>query len=65
MSDDRYANIYAAAGPVLQCMLEISTQTGAREGMIFDIWIGDFDDDEIRLRVTKKHNSAATRPRPT
>lgn len=33
VSDDRYAEIYAAASPILQCMLEISTQTGAREGM--------------------------------
>lgn len=56
MSDDRYAEIYAAASPILQCMLEISTQTGAREGMIFDIRIGDFDDQQITLRVTKKRN---------
>lgn len=56
VSDDRYAEIYAAASPILQCMLEISTQTGAREGMIFDIRIGDFDDGQITLRVTKKRN---------
>ena len=56
VSDKRYADIYAAASPVLQCMLEISTQTGAREGMIFDIRIGDFDQDQIELRVTKKRN---------
>jgi integrase len=56
VSDERYAEIYNAASPVLQCMLEISTQTGAREGMIFDIRIGDFDDDHIDLRVTKKRN---------
>ncbi|MGJ7608740.1 hypothetical protein ACSFA7_30690 [Variovorax sp. LT1R20] len=31
VSDERYAEIYNAASPVLQCMLEISTQTGARE----------------------------------
>ena len=37
VSDDRYLEIYEAASPILQCMLEISTQTGAREGMIFDI----------------------------
>lgn len=57
VSDIRYADIYGAAGPVLQCMLEISTQTGAREGMILDIRLGDFDDNEIRLRVTKKRNA--------
>lgn len=56
VSDERYAEIYNAAGPVLQCMLEIATQTGAREGMIFDIRIGDFDGDGIELRVTKKRN---------
>lgn len=56
VSDRRYADIYNAASPVLQCMLEISTQTGAREGMIFDIRIGDFDADQIELRVTKKRN---------
>jgi integrase len=56
VSDDRYDEIYAAASPILQCMLEISTQTGAREGMIFDIRIGDFDDEQITLRVTKKRN---------
>ena len=37
-------------------MLEISTQTGAREGMIFDIRIGDFDPEQIELRVSKKRN---------
>ncbi|SEA49688.1 tyrosine recombinase XerC [Variovorax sp. YR216] len=56
VSDKRYADIYAAASPVLQCMLEISTQTGAREGMIFDIRIGDFDEHQLELRVTKKRN---------
>ncbi|SDX16050.1 Site-specific recombinase XerD [Variovorax sp. YR634] len=56
VSDQRYAEIYSAASPVLQCMLEISTQTGARVGMIFDIRIGDFDADHIDLRVTKKRN---------
>ena len=56
VSDKRYADIYAAASPVLQCMLEISTQTGAREGMIFDIRIGDFDPEQIELRVSKKRN---------
>lgn len=56
VSDKRYADIYAAASPVLQCMLEISTQTGAREGMIFDIRIGDFDKEQIELRVSKKRN---------
>ncbi|RYF57202.1 MAG: hypothetical protein EOO27_16225 [Comamonadaceae bacterium] len=56
VSDERYAEIYAVASPVLQCMLEISSQTGAREGMIFDIRIGDFDDESIELRVTKKRN---------
>jgi integrase len=56
VSDDRYAEIYNAASPVLQCMLEISTQTGAREGMIFDIRIGDFNEAQIELRVTKKRN---------
>lgn len=57
VSDDRYAEIYAAASPVLQCMLEISTQTGARVGMIFDIRIGDFSEQHLRLRVTKKRNA--------
>ena len=57
VSDNQYADIYAVAGPVLQCMLEISTQTGAREGMIFDIRIADFDDDRITLRVSKKRNA--------
>lgn len=56
VSDERYAQIYNVASPLLQCMLEISTQTGAREGMIFDIRIGDFDADHIDLRVTKKRN---------
>lgn len=58
VSDERYAEIYAAAGPVLQCMLEIASQTGAREGMIFDIRLGDFDAVGIDLRVTKKRNNA-------
>lgn len=58
VSDARYADIYAAASPLLQCMLEISTQTGARQGMILDIRIGDFDEDGIDIRVTKKRNSA-------
>lgn len=58
VSDSRYAEIYEAAGPVLQCMLEIASQTGAREGMIFDIRLGDFDDEGIELRVTKKRNAA-------
>ena len=56
VSDERYNQIYEAASPVLQCMLEISTQTGAREGMIFDIRLGDFDLNRIALRVTKKRN---------
>jgi integrase len=56
VSDERYAEIYNAASPVLQCMLEISTQTGAREGMIFDIRVGDFNTAQIELRVTKKRN---------
>ncbi|MBJ2155306.1 site-specific integrase [Variovorax sp. IB41] len=56
VSDERYAEIYNAASPVLQCMLEISTQTGAREGMIFDIRVGDFNEAQIELRVTKKRN---------
>ncbi len=58
VSDERYAEIYGAAGPVLQCMLEIASQTGAREGMIFDIRLGDFDEHGIELRVTKKRNAA-------
>ncbi|MFZ3120360.1 MAG: hypothetical protein WA159_18815 [Variovorax sp.] len=37
-------------------MLEISTQTGAHIGMIFDIRIGDFDAERIELRATKKKN---------
>ncbi len=57
VSDDRYLEIYEAASPILQCMLEISTQTGAREGMIFDIRLRDFDERQIELRVTKKRNS--------
>jgi integrase len=56
VSDTRYGEIYAAANPILQCMLEISTQTGAREGMIFDIRLRDFDEKQIELRVTKKPN---------
>lgn len=56
VSDTRYSTIYGAAGPVLQCMMEIATQTGAREGMIFDIRLGDFSDQHIDLRVTKKKN---------
>lgn len=56
VSDRRYADIYAVASPVLQCMLEISTQTGAREGMIFDIRLRDFDEQRIELRVSKKRN---------
>ncbi|MNL23105.1 Phage integrase family protein [compost metagenome] len=56
VSDQRYGQIYEAASPVLQCMLEISTQTGARAGMIFDIRIGDFNEHGIELRVTKKRN---------
>lgn len=56
VSDARYGEIYAAANPILQCMLEISTQTGAREGMIFDIRLRDFDEKQIQLRVTKKPN---------
>lgn len=56
VDDDRYAAIYAAANPVLQCMLEISSQTGARVGMIRDIRIGDFDAARLVLRVTKKRN---------
>lgn len=57
VSDERYAEIYAAASPILQCMLEIASQTGAREGMIFDIRVGDFDADAIALRVSKKRNN--------
>lgn len=56
VSDKRYADIYNAASPILQCMLEISTQTGAREGMIFDIRLRDFDEKQIELRVSKKRN---------
>ncbi|WP_399696533.1 tyrosine recombinase XerC [Xenophilus sp.] len=58
VSDKRYAELYAAAPPVLQCMLEISTQTGARVGMLFDIRVGDFDKARLVLRVTKKRNDA-------
>lgn len=58
VSDKRYAELYAAAPPVLQCMLEISTQTGARVGMLFDIRVGDFDMARLVLRVTKKRNDA-------
>lgn len=58
VSDVRYSEVYAAAGPVLQCMLEISTQTGAREGSIFDIRLGDSDEHELRIRVGKKRNEA-------
>lgn len=57
VSDERYAQIYNAASPVLQCMLEISTQTGAREGMIFDIRIGDF----TRRRSSSGSRRSATR----
>lgn len=64
VSDDRYLEIYNAASPVLQCMLEISTQTGAREGMIFDIRIGDFDRERIILRVTKKRNDRGYESKP-
>lgn len=56
VDDDQYRKIYEAAGPVLKCMLEISSQTGARIGMIRDIRIGDFDQEHIVLRVTKKRN---------
>jgi len=56
VDDDQYRKIYEAAGPVLKCMLEISSQTGARIGMIRDIRIGDFDQQHIVLRVTKKRN---------
>ncbi|MFT3720380.1 site-specific integrase [Pseudorhodoferax sp.] len=58
VTDERYAQIYAAASPVLQCMLEISTQTGAREGAIFEIRIGDFTADRIEIKVGKKRNAA-------
>jgi hypothetical protein len=37
-------------------MLEISTQTGTREGMIFDVRLRDFDEKQIELRVTEKPN---------
>ena len=56
VDDEQYRQIYEAAGPVLKCMLEISSQTGARIGMIRDIRIGDFDLDHIVLRVSKKRN---------
>ncbi|WP_225783391.1 tyrosine recombinase XerC [Xenophilus sp. Marseille-Q4582] len=58
VSDVKYVEIYEAAPPVLQCMLEISTQTGARQGMILDIRVGDFDAQWLELRVTKKRNAA-------
>ncbi|MES2187245.1 MAG: tyrosine-type recombinase/integrase, partial [Pseudomonadota bacterium] len=56
VDDDRYLEVYDAAAPVLSYMMEISTQTGAREGMIFDIRLADFNPQEIKLRVTKKRN---------
>ena len=56
VDDDMYREIYDAAGPVLKCMLEISSQTGARIGMIRDIQIQDFDATRIVIRVSKKRN---------
>ena len=56
VDDDMYREIYDAAGPVLKCMLEISSQTGARIGMIRDIQIQDFDTSRIVIRVSKKRN---------
>lgn len=58
VTDERYAQIYNAASPVLQCMLEISTQTGAREGAIFEIRVGDFTPERIQIKVGKKKNAA-------
>ena len=56
VDDDMYREIYDAAGPILKCMLEISSQTGARIGMIRDIQIRDFDATHIIIRVSKKRN---------
>lgn len=56
VSDTKYSDIYEAASPILRCMLEISTQTGARVGMIFDIRLQDFNEQQLELRVTKKRN---------
>lgn len=57
VTDDLYSKIYEAASPILQCMLEISSQTGARKGMIFDIRLADFDEHQLQLRVSKKKNA--------
>lgn len=54
VTDARYAQIYDAASPVLQCMLEISTQTGTRKGAIFEIRVADFTAERIVIKVGKK-----------
>jgi exoribonuclease II len=55
VSDNQYTDIYAVAGPVLQCMLEISTQTGVRERMIFHAaTIGDWRAEQaMTMRLSR------------
>lgn len=54
IDDALFLKMREAAGPVLRCMMDISSQTGARRGMIFDIRIGDIEADHLVVRVSKK-----------
>jgi len=54
IDDATFIKMYAAAGPVLRCMMDIASQTGARRGMILDIRVGDIQPDHLVIRVSKK-----------
>lgn len=54
IDDATFLKMREAAGPVLRCMMDISSQTGARRGMIFDIRLGDIKPDHLVMRVSKK-----------
>lgn len=54
IDDATFIKMRAAAGPVLRCMMDIASQTGARRGMILDIRVGDIEPDHLVIRVSKK-----------
>lgn len=62
IDDATYQKVYAAASPVLKCMMDIAQMTGARAGMIYDIRISDIADDGLWLRPNKLKRGESKKP---
>lgn len=54
IDDATFIKMREIANPVLRCMMDIASQTGARRGMILDIRVGDIQADHLVVRVSKK-----------